>query len=191
MKTEAIASYPIKCEGVSATSIPPLKGRPVDISITVFKNGSRDVGCVYLKDGNCLAAKGSNTGEGLPCAHLNFRTDKSIDLSSEEGPKNVFVSDRGVFMNRAGLSLLATLHNTGGGIVPTRDLYSLTWKEDVVGEKLSRKQYTRMGQRIKELRRFLGRNRQGYDFLSNIYGQGYFLNDPDNEIRIQLPQENQ
>lgn len=55
----AISAFTIPCEGASNNNkIAPLKNNPANPSITVFSNGTRDVGCPYLDPlkGKCLAA---------------------------------------------------------------------------------------------------------------------------------------
>jgi hypothetical protein len=54
MNKEVVASYPIKCIGSSSSSCrldPELT--PVDVSLTIYKDGTRDVGCPFISGVSC------------------------------------------------------------------------------------------------------------------------------------------
>ncbi len=55
MEREVISAFPIHCEGVSRTERAPLRPSPTEASVTVFKDGSREVGCPYLISNKCMA----------------------------------------------------------------------------------------------------------------------------------------
>jgi hypothetical protein len=69
-KRNAIASITFRCEGVSTTMNPPLleRGR-AGISLTVYEDGRREVGCSYLNKDNheCMA---DVEGATRRCVHL-------------------------------------------------------------------------------------------------------------------------
>ena len=52
-KRKAIASFTFRCEGVSTTETPPLleRGR-AGVSLTVYEDGLREIGCAYLNKEN-------------------------------------------------------------------------------------------------------------------------------------------
>ncbi|MBI2086024.1 helix-turn-helix transcriptional regulator [Candidatus Daviesbacteria bacterium] len=61
MSKEVVASYSLKCEGVSPTEVAPLLDHPAEPSLTIFKDGSRSVGCPYLFSGVCYASESSKS----------------------------------------------------------------------------------------------------------------------------------
>jgi hypothetical protein len=69
-KRKAIASFTFRCEGVSTTEIAPLleRGR-AGVSMTVYEDGRRELGCAYLNKENheCMA---ENEGATRRCVHL-------------------------------------------------------------------------------------------------------------------------
>lgn len=68
MNKEVIASYAIKCIGSSSSSSPlDPKLKPVDVSLTIYKDGDRDVGCPFLSGVTC-EKKEVNPARG--CVHL-------------------------------------------------------------------------------------------------------------------------
>lgn len=88
LNKEVSASFAIACHGVSEKTItPPLFKNPAGVSISVFKTGEREVGCVYLREGKCMA---DPSPESYPhCVHLfpeSLRTSmesKFTPISSE------------------------------------------------------------------------------------------------------------
>ena len=69
-KRKAIASFTFRCEGVSTTETPPLleRGR-AGVSLTVYEDGLREIGCAYLNKENheCMAEAKEATRR---CVHL-------------------------------------------------------------------------------------------------------------------------
>ena len=67
---KAVASCTLRCEGVSTVEVAPLleKGR-AGVSITVYEDGHRELGCAYLnqEDHECMAGA---EGETRRCIHL-------------------------------------------------------------------------------------------------------------------------
>lgn len=59
MTREVAASYAVRCEGVSDRQVAPLADRPAQPSLTIFKDGTRLVGCPYLSfpNGMCHAVE--------------------------------------------------------------------------------------------------------------------------------------
>jgi hypothetical protein len=69
-KRKAIGSCTLRCEGVSTTEIAPLleRGR-AGVSLTVYEDGLREVGCAYLnKESHACMAEGE--GATRRCVHL-------------------------------------------------------------------------------------------------------------------------
>ncbi len=52
------AAFPTLCEGVGRDGNVPLRYKPAHATVTVYSDGSRDVGCGFLNrtDGSCKAA---------------------------------------------------------------------------------------------------------------------------------------
>lgn len=71
MNKEVIASYPIKCLGAThpdtklGTDI-----NSVDVSLTIYKDGKRDVSCSFLLEHGC-GKFGVSIFSGGRCRHLN------------------------------------------------------------------------------------------------------------------------
>jgi hypothetical protein len=67
---KVIASYPFPCEGVSTAGTPPLleRGR-AGVSLTVYEDGLREIGCTYLhkETHDCMAEA---QGPTRRCVHL-------------------------------------------------------------------------------------------------------------------------
>ena len=55
MNKEAISSFGVPCEGVSKIRMTPLVDKPAHPTITVYTDGSREVGCPYLDGQICRA----------------------------------------------------------------------------------------------------------------------------------------
>lgn len=53
---EAIASYVVRCQGIIKGEVPPLRDNPIDVSISVYNTGKREVGCPWLENGKCQAS---------------------------------------------------------------------------------------------------------------------------------------
>ena len=95
-KRKAIASFTFRCEGVSTTQIPPLleRGR-AGVSLTVYEDGRREVGCAYLHKENheCIAE-----GEGATrrCVHLYPVRARYVNMEQtiqNDGKTSDIVSD--------------------------------------------------------------------------------------------------
>ena len=69
-KRKAIASCTFRCEGVSTTQTPPLleSGR-AGVSMTVYEDGRRELGCAYLNKENHECRAGVE-GATRRCVHL-------------------------------------------------------------------------------------------------------------------------
>lgn len=62
MNKEVITSYPIKCVGApSRDGILKLTGdlSSAEVSLTIYKDGKRDVGCSFISDQICNKFRGS------------------------------------------------------------------------------------------------------------------------------------
>ena len=70
-KRKVIASYTLRCEGVSTSLIAPLleHGR-AGVSVTVYEDGFREVGCAYL-DKRSHACMAEGKGATQRCVHLH------------------------------------------------------------------------------------------------------------------------
>jgi hypothetical protein len=95
-KRKVIASYTFRCEGVSTTETPPLleRGR-AGVSLTVYEDGLREIGCAYLNKENheCMAE-----GEGATrrCVHLYPVRARYVNMEQtiqNDGKTSDIVSD--------------------------------------------------------------------------------------------------
>jgi len=92
---KVIASFTFRCEGVSTTEIAPLlKLGRAGVSMTVYEDGLRELGCAYLNKENhaCMA---EDEGATRRCVHLypmrvpsnfveqNIRNDGAQDIASD------------------------------------------------------------------------------------------------------------
>jgi hypothetical protein len=66
---KVVASYPVKCNGPEGVllrkNVPP-----VEASITVFDDGTREVGCGYLGFNRTTNGDNCSSGVNIPCPHL-------------------------------------------------------------------------------------------------------------------------
>jgi len=67
---KAFASYTLRCEGVSTVEVAPLlKIGRAGVSITVYEDGHRELGCAYLNQENHECMAGAE-GATRRCCHL-------------------------------------------------------------------------------------------------------------------------
>lgn len=72
MEKEISTSYALQCVGVADKTLAPLKEQPAGVSVTVYLDGSREVGCAYLRDGLCFASYMDARDAARPvCIHLH------------------------------------------------------------------------------------------------------------------------
>lgn len=79
MGKEAIVvnAFAVSCEGVAQNVVAPLVDNPANPSITVYQDGSRNVGCPYLNsNGDCITAL---LAEHLRCVQLFPISDKKLE----------------------------------------------------------------------------------------------------------------
>jgi len=95
-KRKAIASCTLRCEGVSTTEIAPLleRGR-AGVSLTVYEDGLREVGCAYLhKENHACMAEGE--GATRRCVHLYPVRARYVNMEQtiqNDGKTSDIVSD--------------------------------------------------------------------------------------------------
>ena len=79
-KRKAIASCTLRCEGASTNQNPPLleRGR-AGVSVTVYEDGLREIGCAYLnKESHACMAEGE--GATRRCVHLYPVRARSVNI---------------------------------------------------------------------------------------------------------------
>lgn len=88
MKPDTIGAYPIRCVGVSKEELAPLKDRPAEASVTIYADGSRDVGCPFLgiKDGMCQSGAKPDKETRTSCIHL-FPATSFVELQDLSQPE--------------------------------------------------------------------------------------------------------
>lgn len=87
LSREIEANYVVECEGIAKDKVAPLHDRPAHPDITIYKDGSREVGCPYLDpdSGNCQAALlSSGLDDELKCIRL-FPLSRSQDIILQAG----------------------------------------------------------------------------------------------------------
>lgn len=159
LKNSVFTSFSSECEGIFDGTSTPFRENPTKITVTVYEDGMREVGCSYLnrKNGVCLAI--TTETEDINCRHLFPVTQKSIkEPKSTEQRK----SKRTVTVDKLMLNYLINKPNL---IVPLQEL-----REEIWGD------YTTTG--IRPITSALYRlRRQGANILT-VHKKGLILKAP-------------
>ena len=83
LNVEVVTGYYIVCKGVSPSGLEPLGNSPTQASITLFQDGSRQIGCPYLKRGHCSADIVLQEDNFPKCCHLFPESNREEQLTSQ------------------------------------------------------------------------------------------------------------